>query len=141
MAGIGPAPKDPSQRRNKSAPLRGEWVDLPPLEKPVLPDLPLLVEGEWSERTRLTWEAWRSDPVTAQWSPADVAHAIDTICLHNAMTPSSANEIRLRMDGLGLTPKGKRDLRWRVGGEAAPAPKPKRSQAASSRQARLSVVK
>ncbi len=142
MAGIGAAPKDPSQRRNRTPPARGEWVDLAPLDAPVLPELPPLVDGEWRPASERAWAAWRTDPVTAQWSPSDVAHAWDTIELHNVMTPSSANEVRLRMDGLGLTPKGKRDLRWRVGGEP-PAAKAKvpRSAAASSRQARLSVVK
>jgi hypothetical protein len=80
--------------------------------------------------------------VSAQWSPSDVAYALDAILLYDGMTASNANEVRLRMDGLGLTPKGKRDLRWRVGGAAEPAkPKARRSAAASSRQARLSVVK
>ena len=60
------------------------------------------------------WEAWRSNPVSARRSPGDVAYAFDAIRLHNEMTPSSANEVRLRMDGLGLTPKGKRNLRWRI---------------------------
>lgn len=140
MAGTGPAPAETRRRRNE--PARGEWVDLPPLEAPVLPELPELAEGEWSERSRSTWAAWRSDPVTAQWSPADVAYALDAITLYEAMTPSNANEIRLRMDGLGLTPKGKRDLRWRVSSESVAAkPKARKSAASSSRQARLSVVK
>ena len=99
-------------------PERGEWVDLEPISKPVLHELPPLeVEGEafgWPPDTVAMWEAWRQDPVTAQWSPADVAFAFDTIKLHAQMTSSNAAEIRLRMDRLGLTPKGKRDLRWRI---------------------------
>lgn len=81
----------------------------------MLPELPPR-DGEegWSPTTLLMWEAWRQDPVTAQWSPSDVAYALDTIRLYEGMTPSGANEVRIRMDGLGLTPKGKRDLRWRV---------------------------
>jgi hypothetical protein len=78
-----------------------------------LPELPELVDDQWSPNTVATWEAWRSDSVTALWTPADVAYAMDTIMLHNVMTPTSASEVRLRMDALGLTPKGKRDLRWR----------------------------
>lgn len=111
MAGTGPAPKDASQRRRRNEPARGEWVDLEPLSTPVLPELP---DGEWSPITVMTWAAWRCDPVTAQWSPSDVAYALDTIRLYEQMTASSANEVRIRMDGLGLTPKGKRDLRWRI---------------------------
>jgi hypothetical protein len=136
MAGQGPAPKDLSQRRNRNVPRRGEWVDLAPLEKPVLPELP---EGEWRERTRMAWEAWRRDPVSAQWTPSDVDYAIDTIYLHHGMTPNSASEVRLRMDALGLTPKGKRDLRWRTA-----EPEPERAKGSSSsqsdRRARLTVV-
>lgn len=140
MAGRGPAPAETRRRTNE--PARGEWVDLAPLEAPVLPELPERADGEdWSERTRLTWAAWRADPVTAQWSPADVAYALDAILLYDVMNPSTANEVRLRMDGLGLTPKGKRDLRWRVGlGETAPA-KRKAGKGSSSRRSRLSVVK
>lgn len=116
MAGVGPAPKA-SGRRRRNVPTRGEWVDLAPLERPVLPELPELEGEEWRASTRAAWEAWRSDPVSAQWSPSDVAYAMDTIMLHQSMTPSSASEVRLRMDALGLTPKGKRDLRWRIAAE------------------------
>ena len=50
-----------------------------------------------------------------------------------------ASEIRLRSDGLGLTQKGKRDMRWRVEAKDEPAvvEKPK---ASASRRARLKVV-
>jgi hypothetical protein len=84
-----------------------------------LPDL----EGvDWRPRTQETWEAWRLDPATQMWSPADRAYALDAIVLHNQATnPSSVKEVRLRMDGLGLTPKGKRDLRWRVVENQEPA--------------------
>lgn len=143
MAGNGPAPAETRRRRNE--PARGEWVDLEPLEAPVLPELPERGDGEeWSDRTRMTWAAWRADPVTAQWSPADVAYALDTILLYDGLTSANgANEVRLRMDGLGLTPKGKRDLRWRVptGEAAAVAPQRKRrARTGGQRRARLSVV-
>lgn len=142
MAGHGPAPAETRRRRNE--PARGEWVDLEPLKAPVLPDLDELgapgPDGGWRDATRRTWEAWRSDPVTAQWSPSDVAHAMDTIALHNAMSSSSANEVRLRMDGLGLTPKGKRDLRWRIAEPVDAKPKRAARGKGGSRRARLSVV-
>lgn len=109
MAGQGPAPK--AARRRANEPARGDWVDLQPLRGPVLPEL----DGDsWRPTTRAAWDAWRADPVTGMYSASDVSYALDTIELHNQMTPSSANEVRLRMDALGLTPKGKRDLRWRV---------------------------
>ena len=113
MAGRGPAPKANRQRRND--PTRGEWVDLPPLERPILPELPA---GEWSERTQTAWAAWRKDPVTGQYSDADVQAAIDLAYTYEQWVrePSAAiaAEMRQRQDRLGLNPKGKRDLRWRV---------------------------
>lgn len=118
MAGIGPAPKANRQRRNE--PARGEWVELQPLDGPVLPPLPKRAKGEgsWPAVTKAVWAAWRRDPVTAQYSEADIAYALDAIRLHATMTSHTASEVRLRMDALGLTPKGKRDLRWRLGGAA-----------------------
>jgi len=69
------------------------------------------------------WDAWRQDAVTSQWSASDIAYARDTIERFERNAP--ANELRLRMDGLGLTPKGKRDLRWRTGTVVPKAQKPK----------------
>jgi hypothetical protein len=120
VAGNGPAPKDAAARRRRNAPERGEWQTLKTLERPVLEPLPVL-DGEdlWCARTAETWEAWRADPVTGTWSPADRAYAMDTIMLHQMVygpegDVARANEVRLRMDSLGLTPKGKRDLRYRL---------------------------
>lgn len=106
----GPLPKEARRRRNQ--PARGDWVELGPLEDPVVPDLP--ADVIWRGETRLAWAAWWSDPVSAQWSPADVAYAGDTIRLHNDWLRSQMGELRQRMDALGLTPKGKKDLRWRI---------------------------
>jgi hypothetical protein len=63
----------------------------------------------------MLWEAWRQDPVTATYSPADVL-ALKQLCLR--FNDLADTEQRLRMDGLGLTPKGKRDLRLRLAPEA-----------------------
>ncbi|HEY0644802.1 MAG TPA: hypothetical protein VGD39_15350 [Nocardioides sp.] len=152
MAGNGPAPEAKEQRRRRNKPARGEWVDLEPLEAPVLPELPVCPffneAGDrlhWSERAKAAWGAWRDDPVTAYYTPADIQYAIDLLCLYEGMTPSNANEVRLRMDGLGLTPKGKKDLRYRVaddaGGESGGSRRRRTRSAGSDRRARLSVVK
>jgi hypothetical protein len=113
----GPTPKDRSARRRRNAPAGGEWVDLYPLAEPVLEELD--DADEWSARARGTWEAWRQDPATTQWSPAHIAYAAATLVLieldEREPTTSLAAEIRLRLDGLGLTPKGRRNLRWRIG--------------------------
>jgi hypothetical protein len=145
MAGQGPAPAE--KRRRANEPARGDWVDLPPLEKPVLPTLPkrTKAEGSWPAMTKAAWTAWRRDPVTAQYSEADIAYALDTIRLHAlvAEKPQLAAEVRLRMDALGLTPKGKRDLRWRIGREEAQKQQqdPPRRRRGSDRRARLELVK
>jgi hypothetical protein len=116
MAGRGPAPKPAGQRRTRHQPQRGEWVDLEPLNKPVLPP----VDKDWPDHVRSLWEAWRSDPVTSQYGIADVAAVVELARQYDDLAP---NEQRLRMDGLGLTPKGKRDLRWRTPAEVATAEK------------------
>lgn len=146
MAGTGPAPKDPAQRRNRHEPKRGEWTNLPPLEHPVLPDLPL---GEWSERTNTAWDAWRQDRATTQYGPAEIQVAIDLAYIYEEWvrepSASLAGEIRQRQDSLGLTPKGKQDRRWRVidpeeeGTTPKPKPRPKRRNG-NAKRGGLSVV-
>jgi hypothetical protein len=84
------------------------------MPKSVLPKaLPGRVGG-WSARTKRLYEGWRGDPITGTFGPSEVAQVIELAYLQEAVadTASGANEVRLRMDGLGLTPKGKRDLRF-----------------------------
>jgi hypothetical protein len=120
MAGRGPAPKAPEDRRRRNAPAAGEWVDLPELAARVLPNLPQRGKGRgaWSARTRAAWKAWQKDPVTSQYGPADVQLAVDLAWLYEDWvrepTVALAGEIRQRMDTLGLSPKGRQDRRWRL---------------------------
>lgn len=115
MAGRGRAPKAQGERRNHHTPQRGEWIELPPLQAPVLPKLP---KGAWSGRTEAAWEAWRSDPATGMYGPAEVQLAVDLAYVYEQWvqdgTAALAAELRQRQDGLGLSPKGKQDRRWRV---------------------------
>ena len=127
MAGRGPAPKPASQRRNRHEPRRGEWVDLEPLAEPVLPEH----DDDWSERVKRLWVAWRSDPVSSQYSEGDIAALWEFASTFERLQPS---EQRLRMDGFGLTPKGKRDLRWRV-------PQDAQRQAEEASRPRLAEVR
>lgn len=118
------APKDPGVRRNRVKPARGEWIDLPVATHPV-PALPKRAAGtgRWSALTKSAWTSWWSDPASTQWSEADVGSLEAVVFLMEDFYRGEykvAAEIRLRTDGLGLTQKGKRDLRWRIVA-AAPA--------------------
>ena len=134
----GPAPKDPSQRRRRNAPARGEWVDLPKLTEPVLPEIP---EGNWSDRTREAWQLWRDDPATSQYSSAGIAQAINLLHLFEGWVQGDEkySEVRLTMDGLGLTPKGKRDLRWRAPQETTD--EPERERPSSTQRVKIAARK
>lgn len=136
MAGRGPAPK--RGRRRSNSPLRGDWVDLPALEVAVLADLPL--DEAWPDSTLEMWSAWQLDPATSQWSATDVQLALDTIRLHAKSPVAKATEIRLRMDALGLTLKGKRDLRWRVQAPAVAAAKAAAAKPRPAEARRLRAV-
>lgn len=112
----------------------------------MLPELPPYGGDEdWPLETMLAWEAWRSDPVTAMYTPADISYALDLARLHAEMDAKTANEVRLRMDGLGLTPKGKKDNRWRVETDRQPSQDSSAPvgdiEAARKRRERLSVAK
>lgn len=72
-------------------------------------------------RTRIQWEAWMEDPATALWNKGDLAFAIDTIYLHATGASGKSAEIRLRMESLGLTPKGRADRRLLLPDEPVPA--------------------
>jgi hypothetical protein len=119
MAGRGPAPKAPDQRRRRNEPTAGEWVTLTADDVPKPPSLPSRGKGRghWSPRTRRAWKQWWSDPVSLQWGPGDrdlVEHLADIYeeWVRDPM-PTSASEIRQLRDSLGLSPKGRQDRRWR----------------------------
>jgi len=106
----GPAPKLASQRRRYNQPARGEWVDLE------LPDEPVL--GPYDPETmtihRNLWEAWRVCGPATQWGDEDVEMAY---ALAREWAERTFADRDRQMDKLGLTPKGKRDLRWRTPNE------------------------
>jgi hypothetical protein len=115
-----PVPKDPSERRNRTKPARGEWIDLPSavLDEPVLPLKPPL-KRPWTPfgtQAVKKWSEWRLDPVTTYWTRGDIGFALSTLELYDGKDWTiHASEIRLREDRLALSPKGKRDLRFRIG--------------------------
>lgn len=118
MAGRGPAPKNASFRRNRTAPQRGEWTELPAVTVPV-PPMP--EDGEWSSRTERAWASWWSDPASTQWSVADKQLVSDLAFIYeiwaNKPTGGREEEMRQRQDVLGLSPKGRQDRRWRLPSE------------------------
>lgn len=142
MPGVGPPPKDESERRRTNAPQRGEWQNITAPAKPVVPPLSKVgkaPEGGWPPRTRALWEEWRKDAATTVWGPAEHAAAVELAYLHAewcVFGPASmASEVRLRTDTLGLTLKGKRDLRLRVvDANAEVKPKPRRGRAAPAQE-------
>jgi len=116
----GPAPKDPKQRRRVNSPTRGEWIDIwaPELDEPAHPpvnELGIAGDVEWSEDLRLRWNVWTRDPAAAYWSLAEVQYAVDTLRIwHDRPDDLPLTEISRRLDRLGLTPTGKRTLRFRI---------------------------
>lgn len=138
MAGQGFAPKAPDQRRNKAAPQRGEWIDISRRDG----EIPPLPDGDWHPRAARSWGLWWSDPAASQWTDAQEGEVVELLMLTDEFwrgATARANEMRLRADGLGLTQKGKRDLRWKVA-EGEPATVATPPKAAESRRARLKVV-
>jgi hypothetical protein len=123
VAGRGPAPKQTRQRRNQ--PALGDWVRLEALRTPVLPELDdLMPDYTWPAVSRMLWDAWRESPVTQTWAAEDVALAADTILLHAEDPITKASEIRIRIDNLALSPKGRRDARLLLPEEDAPVETP-----------------
>lgn len=123
MAGRGPAPKLKSERRNAHTPQRGEWITIHPLVKPVLKP----AQRGWSPAARKMWAGWRKDPVPQVWTPADHAVAEQLAANWENML---WNHRMQTLDRLGLTPKGRRDLRYLIAGEPAADDPSKRPLAA-----------
>jgi len=140
MAGRGPAPKPEEQRRRRNAPGRGEWVELPPTNTARAPKMPTAPRGGWAVGTKEAWKLWHADPASLVWSPADRAAVAQLAGLHHELERgklSLAGEVRLRMESLGLTQKGKRDLRLRIVDDEVEA---KPAARKSSRREHLRVV-
>lgn len=118
----GPPPKPPEQRRRSNTPERGEWIDLhtPELSEPAQPllsELPIARDVDWSDSSKERWGVWCRDPVSAYWAVGDVMLAVDTLKIfhdHEQGGSLPLTEISRRLDRLALTPAGKRNLRFRI---------------------------
>ena len=114
MAGRGPAPKDPDERRTAHAPTRGEWQATPGVgwqhgEIPPCPARGVVAGGVWT-----TWmQSW----FAAYWMPEDLPNLRLIIKLwaradSGKATGSERSELRQLMDSYGITRKGQQDRRW-----------------------------
>lgn len=140
MAGRGPAPKDPSQRRRRNTPpapavmvtiddeLRG--MDLP--------------EGvEWPAATLHWWQTWRESAQAQAFTPTDWDFLLDTALLHAEMWSGNggvAAELRLRVAKFGATPEDRARLRLSVEHPKAVAPTRSKSVESTRRSRLLTVV-
>lgn len=127
MAGRGPAPKDPAQRRRRNAPPAPIAVLATDgsLHGPALPDDAL--PGPWHPRTLAWWDTWRRSPQAQTFTATDWDFLIDTALMHHTMWSAGrwefASELRLRAAKFGATPEDRMRLRIQVTppGAAKPA--------------------
>lgn len=145
MAGRGPAPKDPSQRRRRNAdPV--PTVELEADDELRGPDLPIDVlpkNEQWHRRTREWWRTWRASPQAQTFTATDWDFLLDTALMHHAMWSAGrwefASELRLRAAKFGATPEDRLRLRMKVT-DPAPAGKPAADEAKPSRYGHLRSV-
>lgn len=140
MAGRGPAPKDPSERRrrNVTAPSTVVAVD----GKVYGPDLP--DDFEWPAPTRAWWGTWRKSPQASTFTDTDWSFLVDTAVLHAEFwlgNRALAGELRLRAAKFGATPEDRARLKLEVGEPAAPSAgagqQPRLQKKAADRKKRL----
>lgn len=125
MPGRGPAPKDPSQRRRRNVPVRGEWTSTPGIgwqhgDLPPVP--PRLVAA-----SRVAWDVWMRAWFASHWTPDDLPGLRQVIRLYDQVERGEfqrANELRMQMDTYGITPKGQQDRHWAPPKADEPTDKP-----------------
>lgn len=112
MAGRGPRPN--RERRRASAPARGEFVTAVGVgwqhgDVPAPPARLLKASQE-------AWATWFGGWFAAFWTPDDLPALRQVIRLYDQVERGQfqrAAELRLQMDGYGITPKGQVDRRWK----------------------------
>lgn len=113
MAGKGPAPKRPEERRRRNKPVGGEWQAAPgigwqhgPLPEP--PDGLLAASRE-------AWTTWFRSWFASHWTPSDLPGLRKVVQLYDATERGEgqrASELRLWMDNYGITLEGQQKRRW-----------------------------
>ena len=111
MAGVGPAPKDPSRRaRGNRDPVPSTSIRFVGADQPPLPD-----GFEWHPRTVEWWAMWRDAPQAEHFMATDWSFLLDTALMHDAMWSKGqwtlAAEVRLRVAKYGATPEDRARLR------------------------------
>ncbi|MDH6709758.1 hypothetical protein P3T27_006507 [Kitasatospora sp. MAA19] len=133
MAGVGPAPKDPSQRRRRNAdPVAGAVLPAAGPDGPT----PVLPGGhDYDSRTLAWYETWRSSPQAALFLATDWQrlHMLAQLVEQYWTEPKKEllSEIRLNEAALGATAADRARLRWSVAEPEVPV----RKRAAAGRAA------
>lgn len=125
MAGRGPAPSLPGQRRRRNSPAAGEWASLPsegrkgripkwPLPNPPRPAVAELWRKVWRTPQATMWDGMGLgiELQVARWANLTIDVASGELSATAQM--SSLPELRQIEDRLGLNPKGMQDRRWRI---------------------------
>jgi hypothetical protein len=128
MSGHGIAPKDPDRRRNRSSPRRGEWKASPGIGWQHTP-FPQAPDG-LTEASRIAWTTWLRAWFAAHWEPGDLPALRIMVLLFDQVERGKyqrAAELRMWLDGFGVTKKGQQDRRWAEPTTVEPStPKPPR---------------
>lgn len=137
MAGRGPAPKDPAERRrrNVTTPVRVVSSD-GKIHGPELPE-----SFDWPAETCAWWLTWRKSAQASTFTDTDWSFLIDTAVLHAEFwlgDRSVAAELRLRAAKFGATPEDRQRLKIEVG---EPAESRLRPASASGRARRERLLK
>lgn len=138
MAGRGPAPKDPSERRRRNAEPPMTVVAADGARRgPELPET-----HEWPAATLEWWETWRTSAQASTFTKTDWSFLVDTAVLHAEFwlgDRSVAAELRLRAAKFGATPEDRARLKLSVTdpGEKPAGPARLQTKAARTRKARL----
>ena len=106
--------KDPSARRRRNVPKRGEFKDAPGVgwqhgRKPRAPD------GLMPD-SLAAWHTWFASWYAAFWTPADIPALRLLIKLYDVVERGEVRhqgELRAWLDAYGITPKGQQDRRWK----------------------------
>jgi hypothetical protein len=94
-------------------------LDRPKVKAPRLPQP--YPKGGFSAYAKAEWVRWWASPMASMWDASDrgtvelLLRMIDVAW--DSPTSTMAVQIRLYKDTLGLSPKGRRDLRWLLPGE------------------------